>query len=162
MTYWIEPLTEAAIEVTARCHAACWTEAYSSIVPAFYLAEMTDVPTRIEKWHARLQAGVGTILIARDASDDVVGIVHAGPPRRDEPDMPQRELYTLYTRQITYGSGLGQQLLDLAVGAQDAFLWVYEQNPRARRFYEKNGFVPTGRSKFDGDTGVREITMVRR
>jgi RimJ/RimL family protein N-acetyltransferase len=160
-TYRIEPLTEDAIEATARCHAECWVEAYADIVPSDYLARMTDLPTRIEKWWGRFQAGRGTIFIVRGDCGDVVGIAHAGPPRDDESEMPPLELYTLYVRQSQYGTGLAQELIDRAVGSQPAFLWVFEENSRARRFYEKNGFTPTGVWKYDGDTGVREITMVR-
>jgi GNAT superfamily N-acetyltransferase len=160
--YRIDTLTEDAIEATARCHAACWAEAYAGIVPDYYLAEMTDLPARIDRWRARFELASGAIYVAQDDTGEVVGLIHAGPPRRDEPALPALELYTLYVRQSAHGSGLAQQLTELAVGSQPAFLWVYEQNPRARRFYEKNGFAPNGVSKFDGGTGVPEIQMVRR
>jgi GNAT superfamily N-acetyltransferase len=162
VTYRIEQLGEDALEATARCHTACLQEAYAGIVPAYYLAQMTDLPTRTARWRARYEANVSAIYIAWDATGEVVGLSHAGPPRDDEPSLPPFELYTLYVRKVQYGSGLAQELIDVSVGLQPAFLWVYEQNPRARRFYERNGFVPSGRSKFDGDTGVLEITMVRR
>ena len=40
------------------------------------------------------------------------------------------------------GRGLGEQLLDLAKGDYaELSLWTFQQNVRARAFYEKHGFV---------------------
>lgn len=40
------------------------------------------------------------------------------------------------------GRGLGEQLLDLAKGDYaELALWTFQQNVRARAFYEKHGFV---------------------
>lgn len=54
-----------------------------------------------------------------------------------------------------HGSGLGQALLDTAIGTEPAYLWIMAGNPRAEAFYRRNGFVPdglavrAGRSWFD-------------
>jgi hypothetical protein len=39
-------------------------------------------------------------------------------------------------------------------------LWVAEADPRARRFYEKHGFVSDG-ARFTDDLEIAEIRMVR-
>jgi len=60
------------------------------------------------------------------------------------------ELERIYVDAPYHGQGLGQLLMDkaiqIALDAQKDFLWlgVWEKNPRAIRFYQKNGFV-----KFD-------------
>jgi RimJ/RimL family protein N-acetyltransferase len=38
---------------------------------------------------------------------------------------------------------------------RDATLWVLEDNPRARRFYEREGWSPDGEAKSDAFLGVR-------
>ncbi len=55
----------------------------------------------------------------------------------------------LYVEPFFQGDGVGRALLEhcmaMAQGAgKQLRLWVLEKNGRARRFYEKNGFVMTG------------------
>ncbi|HEY4411425.1 MAG TPA: GNAT family N-acetyltransferase, partial [Gaiellaceae bacterium] len=40
-------------------------------------------------------------------------------------------------------------------GCAEAFLWVLEDNPRARRFYEREGWELDGERKEDDFLGVR-------
>ena len=62
-----------------------------------------------------------------------------------------------------YGSGAGQALLDAAIGRSAASLWILQDNPRARAFYERNGFRSDGSVKDDDRWGdpVREERLVR-
>ena len=46
-----------------------------------------------------------------------------------------------------HGTGAGQRLLDAAIGDAPAFLFVADRNPRAVRFYERNGFEFDGASE---------------
>ena len=72
---------------------------------------------------------------------DVVGFVGSGPARDD--DAPRaRELYFIYLLDAWHGTGIGQRLFDAAVDdGEPLYLWVAEGNPRAHRFYVRNGFV---------------------
>lgn len=64
------------------------------------------------------------------------------------------ELARLYAHQEYLGRGVGQNLMDasfeLARSKNHDVMWlgVWEFNPRARRFYEKNGFRVVGRHTF--------------
>ena len=72
------------------------------------------------------------------------------------------ELTTLYLRAARHGSGLGQELLDAVLGDRPASLWVAEDNPRARRFYARNGFAPDGaRQTLALWEGLVEVRLVR-
>ena len=71
-----------------------------------------------------------------------VGFVSAGPAgtRRSG------EVYAIYVRPDAWGTGSAWALMDAAVDWlaerwQEAILWVAEENPRARRFYERYGWV---------------------
>src|SRR4051812_34647615 len=61
------------------------------------------------------------------------------------------ELSRLYSHQEYLGRGVGQNLMDASFerGRQDGhdvmWLGVWEFNPRAHRFYEKNGFAVVGK-----------------
>lgn len=64
------------------------------------------------------------------------------------------ELSRLYSHQEYLGKGVGQNLMDacfeFAVSLDHDVMWlgVWEFNPRAQRFYEKNGFRQVGRHIF--------------
>lgn len=64
------------------------------------------------------------------------------------------ELSRLYSHQEFLGKGVGQNLMDecflraRADGYDVMWLGVWEYNPRAQRFYEKNGFRVVGRHTF--------------
>lgn len=78
------------------------------------------------------------------------------------------ELSRLYSHQEYLGLGVGQDLMDacftLARGANHDVMWlgVWEYNPRAQRFYEKNGFRSVGRHTFQlGSDPQTDLLMQR-
>jgi len=64
------------------------------------------------------------------------------------------ELSRLYSHQEYLGKGVGQNLMDACFerarddGQDVMWLGVWEYNPRAQRFYEKNGFIAVGKHTF--------------
>lgn len=61
-----------------------------------------------------------------------------------------------------YGMGVGQALLDAAIGDRPASLWVAEDNPRAQAFYRRNGFALDGaRDTIERLENMAEVRMVR-
>jgi ribosomal protein S18 acetylase RimI-like enzyme len=64
------------------------------------------------------------------------------------------ELCRLYSHQKYLGQGVGQTLMDACfeqgrdAGCDVMWLGVWEYNPRAQRFYEKNGFRFVGKHVF--------------
>jgi ribosomal protein S18 acetylase RimI-like enzyme len=64
------------------------------------------------------------------------------------------ELSRLYSHQKFLGRGVGQALMDACfarakeTGRDVIWLGVWEYNPRAQRFYEKNGFRLVGKHTF--------------
>ena len=64
------------------------------------------------------------------------------------------ELNRLYSQQKYLGLGVGQTLMDecfeIAKRNDNDVMWlgVWEYNPRAQRFYEKNGFREVGKHTF--------------
>jgi GNAT superfamily N-acetyltransferase len=69
---------------------------------------------------------------------------------------------SLYVAADRRGTGLALTLIHRAVGGSPAHLWVFEANPRATRFYGKQGFRFDGHGRADSDTGLREHRFVRR
>jgi GNAT superfamily N-acetyltransferase len=84
-------------------------------------------------------------------------------PSRD-PDA-EGELGEIYALPEAWGTGAGHALMTECVGAlrkrgyADAILWVLAENPRARAFYEREGWALDGGEKTDEFLGVavREV-----
>jgi GNAT superfamily N-acetyltransferase len=162
----IRPATVEDAEAGAWCHLLCWREAYAGLVPAELLLERTsNIERRTERWQTQLAGGARRWIAvnpdpAAAPADRVAGFIGIGPGRDDDAPVPF-ELEAIYTRQAFWSTGLGGRLLDVAVGKQAAFLWVFEGNERARAFYQRHGFEPDGVRKHDPYFDLHEIRLVR-
>ena len=77
---------------------------------------------------------------------------------RDEDEIG--ELYAIYVDPDAWSTGAGRALMAsaekrLAAEWDAALLWVLEENPRARVFYERAGWAPDGVRKAEERFGVR-------
>jgi GNAT superfamily N-acetyltransferase len=156
----VRPAVLADAAELAACHIACWREAYAHLLSAAFLSGL-DVDVRRRQWEGWLAApGAGTHWVAL-VGGSVVGFAGARASR-DDPPVREVELWGLYLRAAHHGCGLGQALLDAAVGDQPCSLWVAEDNPRARAFYARNGFVPDGARMVEPAwEGLAEVRLVR-
>lgn len=142
----------------AIVHVQGWREAYAHLVPAEALARLS-VPQRELRWH-ELIAGATVIHVATDR-DRIVGFAGSSVGQVGAPT--DLELESLYVLASHYGSGVGKLLLDAAIVDHPAWLWVAEDNPRARAFYARNGFTADGAVETHSLAGtpVRAIRMTR-
>ena len=76
------------------------------------------------------------------------------------------EIERIYARAAYHGKGIGQMLLEFAIEkardfhADQVWLGVWEENPRAIAFYRKNGFTEFDRHEFRlGDDIQTDIMM---
>ena len=73
------------------------------------------------------------------------------------------EILAIHTLPESWGTGLGHAMLTEAlrqIGDRPVYLWAFQENTRARRFYEKHGFCWDGTrrvSEFDGALEVRYV-----
>lgn len=146
MEYRTRQATPDDADALVRMHTAVHEECYGHQLPArFFEDRRATIDLRVERRRPYL-ASAEPRIIALDENDEIVGFADAGPGR-DEDRPGQLELYSFYTFRRTYGSGLGSALLAAAIGTSPAYLWVLEDNPRARAFYAKHGFRPDGERK---------------
>lgn len=155
----VRPATPEDAAGIGHCHLACWRETYSGLLsPSFFAAR--DPARFAANWARTLQESPDTVVVA-DVDGEVVGFAQAVPSRDDPPVRPL-ELTMIYLRAAQQGSGLGQALLDAVLADSPASLWVAERNPRARAFYERNGFTPDGaREVLESWEGLVEVRLVR-
>ncbi len=85
------------------------------------------------------------------------------------PDGPATELSKLYVRPDAHGGGAARQLLDAVVerartaGTATVWLGTNQENRRARRFYEREGFELAGTRRFlVGGRWEDDVVYVRR
>lgn len=92
--------------------------------------------------------------------------LNTGKAQTEAQDLNALEIERIYVSQNAQGLGIGRSLLETALNELKikdyAYLWlgVWENNYKALRFYEKNGFVAFGEHTFVlGDDPQRDILM---
>lgn len=142
-----------------RIRVAAWQTAYRGIMPDAYL-DTLDPAANLDGLRALLAAPSPAFRAWVGELDGMPqGFAITGTPRF-EADAGVAELYALNAAPEAWGTGLAQPLIDVAVaaahadGARRVALWCIEANHRARRCYERAGFVAGGVQRTtDGLTG---------
>ena len=131
-----------------------WQVAYQGLIAANYLANLS-IPQRRTRWEERLRTQPEDTLVCEMAGS-AVGFVVVGPARADD-HLPvgTGEVYAIYLAPEVWGIGAGARLMRAALDElreraySAAIVWVLRDNARARRFYERLGFVVDGREKVE-------------
>jgi len=145
----------------AEVHTRTWQAAYRQVFPAEVLDNL-DVDERVRGWLERIEADMDVWVAETEGR--IVGFLAAGPSRTE--DGPG-ELYALYVLPEAWGSGAGRALMDgfkawlEREGYAAAMLWVLADNPRARRFYEREGWRVDG-ARVDTIRGVEVEEVLYR
>lgn len=155
--------TPADAQELAKLHVACWKETYSDLLPEGFFDSAHD-EQRLQMWNKVLADPnpLFRISLAENADGKLVGFAFSAAPTGNTVGIPSsvsRQLYNLYVLQGFHGDGTGQALLDAVLGGEPAMLWVESQNPRAIRFYQRNGFAFDGVT--DNDPMAPKITDAR-
>jgi len=122
----------------------------------------------VADWEAQLNDPAYAFRIA-EARGEPVGYVKLGPLKLPvETGRPAILLDQLYILKEHHGVGIAHGLMDWALaearsrGAEEMYLTVFIDNHRARRFYDRYGFVPVGRYDFMvGSHADEDIIMMK-
>jgi len=122
----------------ARVHTESSDAAYAHIGAA----QPGAYERRLAVWREIL-AQEHAAFVAEDDDGRVVGILSVGESRETD---GVGEIYVIYVEPSAWGSSAGQLLIErahevLAERYAEAELTVLADNPRARRFYERNGWA---------------------
>jgi ribosomal protein S18 acetylase RimI-like enzyme len=150
----------------ARVRTRTWQYAYAHLFSAEQLASISE-DAGAEWWERMLGDPAPHMhALVSEGRDGVNGFASVGVTR-DEQENPERvgELFTIYVLPEASGRGVGRALMAEALrrlraeGFAEAILWVLEDNPRTRRFYELAGWYSDGGVKDEHWLGtlVREI-----
>lgn len=152
---WVRAARVEDAPSIGEAHAESWRVAYAGLFSAEFLKQA------VEERRGRKASELVTMLVADDEptlSDGstllvvemrgaVVGYVHGG----DCPADPRtQEIYGFYVHPHSWGTGAAQAMWNETLARlstrSDApmMLWTLEGATRARRFYERNGWVWSG------------------
>ena len=149
------------LAAVAHVYVASWRVAYAGLVPQDYLDSLTE-----GVWMESLARRVNRTWVACE-DGAVIGVCSYGSAR-DEERAGWGEVVSLYVQPGRWGAGVGSRLLHAALdslraeGFAQAYLWVLEDNARARAFYERQGFGldECGQSVEIGGVALREVCYV--
>ena len=147
--------TSADADEIARVQESTWQAAYRHVFPVGELDRGGFI--KPERWRDRINrppTGWTTFVAVHDGV--VTGFASVGPSR-DERGLG--ELYAIYVDPEQWSTGTGRALIERAEETlrgvyAEATLWVLEDNPRARAFYERAGWSTDGERKTEERWGV--------
>ncbi len=158
----IRAMKTADTEAVGRVHARAWQATYAEVMPAAFLAAIDPV-ARAEQWQITIERRLPLhAQLVAEVAGEPVGFAAVGLARHD--DQRRGEVYAINVDPDWIGRGVGQPLFSGAVAAlrdlgfaSALVLWVVRENARARRFYERNGWLADGaeqQAEFGGATVV--------
>jgi len=143
----------------SRVYEESWKFAYKGIIPQDYLDSIPE-----GRWASGLDKQDRQTLVCVD-NGKIVG-TSSFCESRFEQYQGWGEIVSIYLLPEYIGKGCGKLLMKAALselkrqGYENVFLWVLEENNRARRFYEGYGFLLTG-DVLDDNIGGRDLREAR-
>lgn len=156
----IRPLEERDLEEKTRLALRTWHETYDEgLIPRAWSNEHLSYDQLLAFQQRR---GLDSWLVA-ETDGELVGFASYDAEARPSADRPgMSELSSIYVLRAWQGRGVGRALMEEALARcphDQVVVYVVEGNERAIGFYERMGFVPTGRRRPD-DAWV-DLEMVR-
>ena len=138
-------------DAIATAHVDGWRIGYRGVVADEYLDAEEFATSRRERWRAWTwqSSFPDSRMFVVAVHGRVVGFGHVGP-ERETTDAGRGEVHGFYVHPTAWGSGGAAALMSRCeeslrdAGFGTAVLWVLRDNPRARAFYEKVGWLSTG------------------
>lgn len=137
-----------------KVYCRSWKEAYKGIIPQAFLDSLTSKEQKIS---------VKNNIVYEDNSE-IVGIVNFGMGRDAEIENIG-EIRSIYVLPEYWSCGIGKKLFKAASdrlkneGYTSFYLWVLDENKRAKAFYERMGMYITNETRNINISGkdLREI-----
>jgi ribosomal protein S18 acetylase RimI-like enzyme len=133
----IRRATQSDLQGIATIHVESWKDSYSDVLPEEFMAEQIDRDLAQHWSELQIQNG-DLVLVAEE--DSLVGFVAVWC-------RPIPFIDNLHVRPSHRSKKLGSALIKAAAkelinkGHKTAYLWVFESNEKAIRFYERLGGV---------------------
>lgn len=153
MNYSIERVKSGNEAALAHIQTESWKAAFKDILPPDVLQKCTQIEKVTAMYRRLLEQKVGNgYLLKVDGKPHCIAWWDA----TREKDMPgYAELICIHSLPDNWHKGYGSRMMETVLrdiasaGYLKVMLWVFEDNARARRFYEAHGFVTHGKTKPD-------------
>ena len=128
-----------------------WKSAFNRILSKEDLDRYTDVNRAITLYSKLLNKNIGNGFILT-IDENPHCIAYWDKTRNDEME-GYSEIICIHSLCDNWGKGYGTEMINHILsdiknsGFNKVMLWVFKENHRARKFYEKHGFVLTEKSK---------------
>ncbi|WP_320065933.1 GNAT family N-acetyltransferase [Micromonospora sp. RTGN7] len=158
MTITLRHATVDDLRPVGALHQRSRVAAYSSFLPVEALADPTPEAMGeywAERWTWERDEHLMTVA---ERNGRLVGFSYLGPDDQDDPSTGL--LNAIHLDPAEQGRGTGRALMADALatmrgrGWSRGVLWVLERNERARGFYERGGWQPTGERREEQIGGV--------
>ena len=151
MEYTIERVKLGDEETLAYIQIESWKSAFKEILSADILEKCTQMEKITSMYRRLLEQNIGNgYLLKVDGKPHCI----AWWDKTREKDMPgYAELICIHSLENQWRKGYGSKLMKVVLndiikaGYSKVMLWVFEDNYRARCFYEKHGFITKGKIK---------------
>lgn len=147
------------LSAVSNVYEQSWKFAYQGIIPQAFLDGIQQ-----GSWSQNIVQPGRQSLVMLDGGR-IIGTSSICPSRFEEM-AGWGEIISIYLLPAYMGKGCGLPLMNAAVhelvkmGFDDIFLYVLEENHRARRFYETFGFRPSGNC-LQNDIGGKLLTELQ-
>jgi len=138
-------------ERIAEIHIFGWRSAYRGIVSDAYLFGKTSVAGRIAGVRKAIDEGLEETYVFEE--DGILKAFMTIGNARNADKSDAFELWGLYVEPLFKGQGVGTQMVAFCEqcarerGFTEIILWVFKDNAKSRRFYEKMGYAPDGKEE---------------
>lgn len=168
MTVTLRPATKADAATLAALGARTFTDTFG------HLYDPDDLDTFLkthaeEHWAAELCDPEFAVLLVETGAGEAVGYAKIGPPHLPfEPRGVAVELRQFYLVKEWQGRGIADEMMAWVIDqaeqrkGDDLYLSVFVDNTRARKFYERWGFVAEGRYAFMVGAHADEDIVMRK
>ena len=150
--------------ILAFIQTESWKAAFVGILSPEELIRCTNLQKAEQMYRSVL--GFGSCNMAIEFVDDHPHCIAAWGRNRGNMSDSVAELICIHSLQNNWAKGYGSAMMEyvLAQLQQEKYgsviLWVFEVNTRARRFYEKHGFILTQQKK--KANGIEELMYLKR
>lgn len=144
----IRPAEVEDARAIADLHVRSFIKSYQHLATTRRAAE-GGLEERVHLWESRLGEPAKTTLVAM-RNDRMVGFIHIGPSPDKDADDSTGHIYSVHVDPSLTGGSIGSRLVARAMevlakeGFHTATLWAVSDNERARRFYDRLGWLPDG------------------
>lgn len=138
-------------KILAYIQTQSWKAAFAHILSPQELERCTDA-RRVAQMYTRILSTSGCNM-AIEYVDEIPHCIAAWGTNRCGLEETVGELVCIHSLQDGWGKGYGSAMMQHVfaelrqAGYASVILWVFEENTRARKFYEKHGFYLTEQKK---------------